>query len=215
MHSEGQGGRRSGGPIEPLTTTSDWTSATDAGSREAAAIGWLRFGQAETGYEHAVVLTKAGELVHAGSSGLKNRVRIPATSPGIDLVIHHSHPGENSLSLADFGTAWSRSKGSEARAYSPDGSSFFGRALVDPARWMQPWRKAFGATASELRIIGRRDRRSYAYLAEHVVNAEMEKVGLVWYKASLAGSAQADMASLTKDLPALRAAVRRELKGDD
>ncbi len=99
------------------------------------------------------------------------------------VVVHHSHPGPDSLSLADFRSLWRRGRSvGEVRAHAVGGAEFRGSPLIDPAVWSEAWKSAFAATASELRVLARRhSKRELAYLACHFVNKMVAGKGLTWY----------------------------------
>lgn len=204
---EGSGDRA----IPPLAETPEWTAAKSLEQKEAAAVAWVLLGQRETGFEHAAILTLDGGLLHAGTTGRRDRVRIPIT-PGRDVISHHSHPDEASLSGPDFAIAWAHSPKSEARAYTLDGGRYVGQALRPPGEWLRQRRAAFLLVESELSVLQRNDGvDTYKDVAAHLVNTEVEKIGWIRYQADLPQSTQAVLKRLTPDRSRFRAGILREL----
>ena len=194
--------------LPALIETDAWREASTRAARETAAVAWVRAGQRLTGAEHVVVLDRQGGLLHAGTSGQASAVFVEPLPDGLDVVLHHSHSGEASLSAADFTVAWNQSRRSEARAYTPDGGIFRGRSREEPPTWIRRRRTAIDGVASELRVLGRRHGSALTDLAAHLVNRELAGLGAVWYRFQLSPTLLGKQDMIGRDLPRLRAAIR-------
>ena len=197
--------------IEPLGETEQWLEARDQEAREAAAAEWVRRGQREDNAEHLAVLGLDGSLIQSYSSGETSAVYVGDLPAGLDVILHHSHPDEVSLSGSDLAVAWRQSRGSEACAYTPNGI-YRGRSLEPPQKWMARRTRALKAVGSELRVLQRRIGGSLAELSAHIVNLELAELGKIWYEYEIAPATQTALDSIANELPNLRTIARNAMK---
>jgi hypothetical protein len=97
------------------------------------------------------------------------------------VSVHHSHPDPVSLSPADLSVMWLGRSIGVVRALTPDGSDYRGEPRSDPTQWLRTYSKLILAAGSELRVQSRHRSLDVAYLAHHLANLEMARLGHIWY----------------------------------
>jgi SPP1 gp7 family putative phage head morphogenesis protein len=214
LRSDGRAVKGLASAIPPLADSEAWKAASTPAERRRAAVDWVRKGQEDTGKEHVAVLSQEGELVFSGS-GESNRVRVSLPDDlRSSVAIHHSHPDDVSLSMADFRATWGLPGPSSVSAHTRAGSTFTGRALENPASWSKARERAREVVASELRVLGRRRKEDLSQLTAHLVNEALAEVGSVWYKSTLSVAAKRVLASIETELVDIRRAALAAVKDE-